>query len=86
MDATTLHKNAQRTANIFNAVATYVLIVGGFAAVVGFVQSVLESDDVLVGILAGLLVALAIVVYVMVAWALVQLGALVAGYIQHRTT
>jgi hypothetical protein len=54
--------------------------------IAGFIQAIANADDTFVGIMAGILVALAILVYVVVAWAGVQMFALVAGYIHHRTT
>lgn len=51
--------------------------------VAGFIQA-WDSDDVFVSIMAGLLVALVILVYVVVAWAGVQMFALVSGYIHER--
>lgn len=85
MDRDRLAARAGAVAGIYQTIATVVIIVGILAMVAGFIQAVAETDDTFVGIMAGLLVALAILVYVVVAWAGVQMFALVAGYIHQRT-
>lgn len=84
-DRDSLTARSGAVAGIYQTIATVVIIVGVLAMIAGFLQAVIDADDVLVGILAGLLVALAILVYVVVAWAGVQMFALVAGYIHHRS-
>lgn len=86
MDHATLNRRAGSVAAIFNTLATVVLVLGIIAMVAGFIQAIAASDSVLAGIFAGLLVALAVGVYVAVSWAGITLAALVAGYIQTRTT
>lgn len=83
-DRDSLAARAGAVAGIYQTIATVVIIVGVLAMVAGFIQALLENDDVVVGILAGLLVALAILVYVVVAWAGVQMFALVSGYIHQK--
>lgn len=84
MDRDRLSARAGAVAGIYQTIATVVIIIGIIAMVAGFVQA-WDSDDVFVGIMAGILVALAILVYVVVAWAGIQMFALVAGYIHHRS-
>lgn len=85
MDRDRLAARAGAVSGIYQVIATVVIIVGILAMVAGFVQAVASTDDTFVGVMAGLLVALAILVYVVVAWAGVQMFALVAGYIHQRT-
>lgn len=85
MDHATLNRRAASVAAIFNTLATVVIILGVIAAIAGFIQAVASADEVLAGVFAGLLVALAIGVYVAVSWAGITLAALIAGYIQNRT-
>lgn len=86
MDHATLNRRAGSVATIFSTLATVVLILGAIAAIAGFIQAIAASDSILLGIFAGILVALAIGVYVAVSWAGITMAALVAGYIQTRTT
>lgn len=85
MDRQTLNTRAGAVAGIFSIVASVLIILGLLAIIAGFIQAVAEADEVFVGIMAGLLVAFAIGVYVVLAWASVQLFALVAGYIEMRS-
>lgn len=85
MDRRVLHSRAGAVAGIFQIVATVVIILGVLGVISGFIQAVAAADEVFVGIMAGLLVAFAIAVYVVVAWAGIQMFALVAGYIQFRS-
>jgi uncharacterized Tic20 family protein len=85
-DRETLARRAGTVAGIYQTIATVVIIVGVLAMIAGFIQAVANTDDTFVGIMAGLLVALAILVYVIVAWAGVQMFALVSGYISHRSS
>lgn len=84
MDRDRLAARAGAVAGIYQTIATVVIIFGILAMVAGFIQAVAETDDTFVGIMAGLLVALVILVYVVVAWAGVQMFALVSGYIHQR--
>ena len=89
MDITTLHKNADRVASIFNALSMFVLVIGLLAAtlvLLGGVIAALNSDSTLVGILGALLGALLAAVYTAITWAGVQLAAVVAGYVKVRTS
>lgn len=71
---------------IFRTVAGVVIILGLLAIVAGFIQTIAANEDELfVGIMAGVLVAFVIAVYVVVAWAGVQMFALVSGYIGLRS-
>lgn len=85
MDRDRLASRAAAVSGIYQTIATVVIVVGVLAMVAGFIQAVANADDTFVGIMAGVLVALAILVYVVVAWAGVQMFALVAGYIHQRT-
>ncbi len=85
MDQSTLYRRAGSVATIFSTLATVVLVLGVLAMIAGFIQAIAAADEVLVGIFAGLLVVLAIGVYVAVSWAAITMAALVAGYIQTRT-
>lgn len=85
MDREKLAARAGAVSGIYQTISTVVIIIGVLAMVAGFVQALAETDDTFVGIMAGLLVALVILVYVVVAWAGVQMFALVAGYIHQRT-
>lgn len=84
MDRERLSARAGAVAGIYQTIATVVIILGIVAIVAGFIQAVADADDTLVGVMAGLLIAFAILVYVIVAWAGVQMFALVAGYIHNR--
>lgn len=84
-DRDSLAARSGAVAGIYQTIATVVIIVGVLAMVAGFIQAISNTDDTFVGIMAGLVVALAILVYVVVAWAGVQMFALVAGYIHQRT-
>lgn len=84
-DRDSLVARSGAVAGIYQTIATVVIIVGVLAMVAGFIQALLDTDDTLVGILAGLLVALVVLVWTVVAWAGVQMFALVAGYIHQRT-
>ncbi len=86
MDRATLSSRAGAVGRIYGTIAAVVVFVGLLAVVVGFIQAIVGADDVLAGVLAGLLAALAIAVYVIVAWAGVQLFALIARYIQLRSS
>ena len=85
VDRDKLAARAGAVSGIYQTIATVVIIIGVLAMVAGFIQAIANSDDTFVGIMAGILVALAILVYVVVAWAGVQMFALVAGYIHQRT-
>lgn len=85
MDRDSLTARSGAVSGIYQTIATVVIIVGILGMVAGFIQAIAETDDTFVGIMAGLLVALVILVYVVVAWAGVQMFALVAGYIHHRS-
>ncbi len=85
MDRETLSIRAGAVGGIYGTIGAVVVVVGLAAMVVGFVQAVAAADKVWLGILAGALVALGIAVYVIVAWAGVQMFALVARYIQLRS-
>lgn len=91
MDEATLHKNADRVAAIFNALSIFVLIVGALAAIVVLISGFLAGGlgrgggSMIAGIMGGIVGALAIAVYTLIAWAGVQLSALVAGYIKVKT-
>ena len=85
VDRDKLAARSGAVAGIYQVIATVVIIVGVLAMIAGFIQAVASADDTFIGIMAGLLVALAILVYVVVAWAGVQMFALVAGYIHQRT-
>ncbi len=85
MDRQSLSNRAGTVGGIYGTIATIVLIIGGLAMIGGFIQAVAAADDVLAGVLVGVVIALAIGVYVVVAWAGVQLFALVARYIQLRS-
>ncbi|HKJ55053.1 MAG TPA: hypothetical protein VJ978_03625 [Nitriliruptoraceae bacterium] len=85
MDPQTLHRNAGRVAGIFNALATFILVIGAISIVAAFIQALTADEGLLVGIMAGLLAAFLIALYVALSWAAVQIAALVAGYIQVRT-
>ncbi len=80
-----LSQRAGAVSGIYQTIATVVIILGILGIVAGFIQTIANSDGLFVGIMAGLLVALVIAVYVVVAWAGVQMFALVAGYIHVRT-
>ena len=85
MDITTLHKNADRVASIFNALSIFVLVIGLIAAtivLIGGVIAALNSDSPAVGILGALVAG----VYTAITWAGVQLAAVIAGYVKVRTT
>jgi flagellar motor component MotA len=84
MDTATIHKNADRVASIFNALAMFVLVIGVIAAVLVLVGGIMNEDST--SILQGIAAALVILVYTAITWAGVQLAALVAGYIRVRTT
>lgn len=86
MDRSRLSQRAGSVSGIYNTIATVVIILGILGVVAGFIQAIAQADDVFVGIMAGLVVGLAILVYVVVAWAGVQMFALVAGYIHVRTS
>ena len=81
-----LAARAGAVSSIFQTIATAVIILGVLAVIAGFIQTIANADTVFVGIMAGLLVALAIAVYVVVAWAGIQMFALVAGYIHQRSS
>lgn len=83
-DRDSLAARSGAVAGIYQTIATVVIIVGVLAMVAGFIQAISDTDDTFVGIMAGLLVALVILVYVVVAWAGVQMFALIAGYIHQR--
>lgn len=85
MDKSDLSRRAGAVAAIYQTIAMVVIILGILGVVAGFIQAIADADEVFVGIMAGLLVALVIAVYVVVAWAGVQMFALVAGYISVRT-
>ena len=81
MDRSRLVHRAGTVSNIFSFIATLVIILG---IVAGFIHAVADAADTFQGAMAGLLVALAIGIYVAVAWAGIQMFALVAGYIHER--
>lgn len=85
MDRDSLAARAGAVAAIFQTIATVVIILGILGVVAGFIQTIAAADEVFVGVMAGILVAFVIAVYVVVAWAGVQMFALVAGYIGLRT-
>lgn len=86
MERESLASRAGAVSAIFQTIATVVIILGLLGIIAGFIQTIASSDDDLfVGIMAGVLVAFVIAVYVVVAWAGVQMFALVAGYIGLRT-
>lgn len=85
MDRQSLNARAGAVAGIFQVVAAVVIILGVLGIIAGFIQAIADADEVFVGIMAGLLVAFAIGVYVVLAWASVQMFALVAGYIEMRS-
>lgn len=85
LDRDSLTTRAGAVSGIYQTIATVVILVGVLAMVAGFIQAIADADDTFVGVMAGILVALAILVYVVVAWAGVQMFALVAGYIHHRS-
>jgi hypothetical protein len=84
MDTATIHKNADRVASIFNALATFVLVIGIIVAALVLIGGFMNEDGT--AILQGIAAALVILVYTAITWAGVQLAALVAGYIRVRTT
>lgn len=85
-DRDRLTARAGAVSGIYQTIASVVIILGALGIIAGFVQSVANADgDWFVGIMAGILVGLVIAVYVVVAWAGVQMFALVAGYIHHRS-
>ena len=84
-DRNSLAARAGAVSGIYQTIATVVIIVGVLAMVAGFIQAFAETDDTFVAIMAGLLVALVVLVWTVVAWAGVQMFALVAGYIHQRT-
>ena len=87
MDRSRLSQRAGSVTGIYNTIATVVVLIGILAIVAGFIQAIAQADgDLFVGIMAGILVGLAILVYVVVAWAGIQMFALVAGYIHVRTS
>lgn len=80
-----LSQRAGTVSGIFQTIATVVIILGILGIVAAFIQAISDADgDLFVGIMAGLLVSLVILVYVVVAWAAIQMFALVAGYIHVR--
>ncbi|GAA3615210.1 hypothetical protein [Microlunatus ginsengisoli] len=100
MDETRLHKNAGRVAAVFNALSIVVVIIGVLIAaavlIAGFVGAGISSQLAessassraaarLASILGGVIGAIGTLVYTVIAWAGVQLSALVAGYIKVRT-
>ena len=86
MESAELHRKAGAVAGIYNTIATIVVVLGVIGVVAAFIQSIAAADTILGGIFAGVLISAAIAVYVIVAWAGVQLFAIVAGYIQSRTS
>ncbi|HEU4319949.1 MAG TPA: hypothetical protein VFS66_07695 [Acidimicrobiia bacterium] len=84
-DRESLANRAGAVSGIYQTIAIVVIILGILGVVAGFIQAIADADDVFVGIMGGLLVALVILVYVVVAWAGIQMFALVAGYIHQRT-
>lgn len=89
MDIVTLHKNADRVAGIFNGLSIFVVVVGvvtGLAAlIVGFVVGLQNDDSLVVAIIGAIVSTVVIGIYTAIAWAAIQLAALVAGYIKVRT-
>ena len=87
MDIDTIHRNADRVAGIFNALATLVLVIGSIIALLVLVGGFIGAfnDDSGPSILSGIAAALLIGIYTAITWAGVQLSALVAGYIKVRT-
>ena len=91
MDETTLHKNADRVAAIFNALSIFVLVVGALGAIAvliaGFAGAGMSrgGGSSIAAIVGGIVGALFAVIYTLIAWAGVQLAALVAGYIKVKT-
>lgn len=85
MERSRLHERAGAVSGIYNTIATVVILVGILAMVAGFIQAIAADDDLFIGIMAGLLVALVVLVWTVVAWAGVQMFSLVAGYIHDRT-
>jgi hypothetical protein len=91
MDETTLHKNADRVAAIFNALSIFVLVVGALGAIAvliaGFAGAGMSrgGGSSIAAIVGGIVGALVAVIYTLIAWAGVQLAALVAGYIKVKT-
>jgi hypothetical protein len=92
MDETTLHKNADRVARIFNALSIFVLVVGALVAIAvligGFAAAGMSrgGGSTIAGIFGGIVAALGVLIYTLIAWAGVQLSALIAGYIKVRTS
>jgi hypothetical protein len=80
-----LSQRAGRVSGIYQTIATVVIILGVLGIAAGFVAAISRYDDVLVGIMAGLFFSVLMLVYVVVAWAGVQMFAIVAGYIHVRT-
>lgn len=85
MDRNDLATRAGAVSGIYQTIATVVIILGALGVIAGFIQTIAAADEVFVGIMAGILVALVIAVYVVIAWAGVQMFALVAGYIGLRS-
>lgn len=85
MDRDRLAARAGAVSGIYQTIATVVIILGVLGVVAAFIQAIANADDVFVGVMAGILISLVILVYVVVAWAGVQMFALVSGYIYQRT-
>ena len=89
MDSTTLHKNADRVASIFNALSIFVLIIGVLGALVVLIAGLAtigSSDSPVVAVLGGIVGALLVGIYTAITWAGVQLAAVIAGYVKVRTS
>ncbi len=86
MDNAQLNRNAGRVAGIFNTLSMVIVVLGVIAAISGFFGAIASETGILVGVLGGIIVVLFIGLYVALAWAGVQMAALVAGYIHVRTS
>jgi hypothetical protein len=92
MDETTLHKNADRVAKIFNALSIFVLVVGALVAIAVLIGGLAAAGmtrgggSTIAGIFGGIVGAIGVVIYTLIAWAGVQLSALIAGYIKVKTS
>ena len=85
MDRDRLAARAGAVTGVYQTIAAVVIVLGILAMVAGFIQAVADADDTFAGVMSGTLAALAILVFVVVAWAGVQMFALMAGYIHQRT-
>ena len=73
-----VHIRAQFVARIFDVLAWVILGIGGLAGIYGIVAFFGAPAE-------GLLILLVVAVQTAIAWAVISLAAVVAGYIAHRT-